>query len=121
VDVDAKTLKHNTYNNVFALGDNSSLPTSKTGAAIRKQAPVLVDHLMAAIEHTEPTNGAYDGYTSCPLVTGYGRLVLAEFDYDKVPQESFPFDQTEERYSMYALKAYGLPRMYWNGMLKGRM
>ena len=121
VDVDAKTLKHNTYNNVFALGDNSSLPTSKTGAAIRKQAPVLVDHLMAAIEHTESTNGVYDGYTSCPLVTGYGRLVLAEFDYDKVPQESFPFDQTEERYSMYALKAYGLPRMYWNGMLKGRM
>jgi len=44
-----------------------------------------------------------------------------EFDYDKEPQESFPFDQTEERYSMYALKAYGLPRMYWNGMLKGRM
>ena len=121
VDVDAKTLKHNRYANVFALGDNSSLPTSKTGAAVRKQAPVLVDHLMAAIEHTEPTNGAYDGYTSCPLVTGYGRLVLAEFDYDKVPQESFPFDQTEERYSMYALKAYGLPRMYWNGMLKGRM
>jgi len=121
VDVDAKTLQHNTYDNVFALGDNSSLPTSKTGAAVRKQAPVLVDHLMAAIEHVEPTNGAYDGYTSCPLVTGYGRLVLAEFDYDKVPQESFPFDQTEERYSMYALKAYGLPRMYWNGMLKGRM
>ena len=121
VDVDAQTLTHNTYDNVFALGDNSSLPTSKTGAAIRKQAPVLVDHLMAAVEHTEPTNGAYDGYTSCPLVTGYGRLVLAEFDYDKVPQESFSFDQTEERYSMYARKAYGLPRMYWNGMLKGRM
>jgi sulfide:quinone oxidoreductase len=63
---------------------------------------------------------SYDGYTSCPLVTGYGRLVLAEFDYDKVPQESFPFDQSQERYSMYALKAYGLPRMYWHGMLRGR-
>jgi sulfide:quinone oxidoreductase len=30
------------YPNVFALGDNSSLPTSRTGAAIRKQAPVFV-------------------------------------------------------------------------------
>jgi sulfide:quinone oxidoreductase len=121
VDVDPGTLQHTRYPNVFALGDNSSLPTSKTGAAIRKQAPVLVDHLNAARLGTAPTNGHYDGYTSCPLVTGYGRLVLAEFDYDKNPQESFPFDQTQERYSMYALKAYGLPRMYWNGMLKGRM
>jgi hypothetical protein len=121
VDVDPGTLQHTQYENVFALGDNSNLPTSKTGAAIRKQAPVLVDQLMATLKHTTPVNGTYNGYTSCPLVTGYGKLVLAEFDYDKEPDESFPFDQTQERYSMYALKAYALPRMYWNGMLKGRM
>lgn len=119
VDVDKYTLRHNRFKNVFALGDNSSLPTSKTGAAIRKQAPVVVDNLIAAIaEHELPAS--YDGYTSCPLVTGYGSLILAEFDYDKNPQESFPFDQSKERYSMYALKAYGLPRLYWNGMLRGR-
>jgi sulfide:quinone oxidoreductase len=121
VEVDKHTLRHVRYDDVFALGDNSNLPTSKTGAAIRKQAPVLVDHLMASLRGTQPRNGHYDGYTSCPLVTGYGKLVLAEFDYDKRPAESFPFDQSQERYSMYALKAYGLPRMYWNGMLKGRM
>ncbi|HBP20163.1 MAG TPA: pyridine nucleotide-disulfide oxidoreductase, partial [Planctomycetes bacterium] len=56
-----------------------------------------------------------------PLVTGYGKLILAEFDYDKQPQETFPFDQSRERYSMYALKAYGLPELYWNGMLRGRL
>jgi sulfide:quinone oxidoreductase len=64
---------------------------------------------------------SYDGYTSCPLVTGYGKLILAEFDYDKQPAESFPFDQRQERYSMYALKAYALPQIYWHGMLRGRM
>ena len=64
---------------------------------------------------------SYDGYASCPLVTGYGKLILAEFDYDGKPQETFPFDQSQERCSMYALKAYGLPEMYWNGMLRGRM
>jgi sulfide:quinone oxidoreductase len=53
-------------------------------------------------------------------VTGYGKLILAEFDYDGNPAESFPFDQTVERYSMYALKAYALPELYWNGMLRGR-
>jgi sulfide:quinone oxidoreductase len=119
VDVDMHTTQHNKYPNVFALGDNSSLPTSKTGAAIRKQAPVAVQNILAAINGAI-LPGKYDGYTSCPLVTGYGSLILAEFDYDKKPKESFPFNQAEERYSMYALKAYGLPRMYWHGMLRGR-
>ncbi|MCX7859691.1 MAG: NAD(P)/FAD-dependent oxidoreductase [Chloroflexus sp.] len=120
VDIDQYTLQHKRYPNVFSLGDCSSLPTSKTGAAIRKQAPVLVANLMAAIAK-ETLPATYDGYTSCPLVTGYGSLILAEFDYTNQPKESFPFDQSQERYSMYALKAYGLPAMYWNGMLRGRM
>jgi len=119
VSVDKFTTQHTKYSNVFALGDCSNLPTSKTGAAIRKQAPTLVANLNAAMQN-KPLPAAYDGYTSCPLVTGYGRLILAEFDYNKQPMESFPFDQSQERYSMYALKAYALPNLYWHGMLKGR-
>ena len=119
VDVHPGTMQHVRYDNVFSLGDCSSLPTSKTGAAIRKQAPALAKNLMAAINGMA-LPAIYDGYTSCPLVTGYGSLILAEFDYDKNPAESFPFDQRQERYSMYALKAYGLPNMYWHGMLRGR-
>ena len=34
--------------------------------------------------------------------------------------ESFPFDQSEERWSMWAMKTYALPELYWNGMLRGR-
>jgi sulfide:quinone oxidoreductase len=120
VEVDKHTLEHVRYADVFALGDCSSLPTSKTGAAIRSQAPVLVDNLMALRQHRALT-ASYDGYTACPVVTGYGKLIMAEFDYSKNPKESFPFDQNQERYSMYALKAYALPRAYWHGMLKGRM
>lgn len=120
VDVDKFTLRHVRYPDVWSLGDCSSLPTSRTGAAIRKQAPVLVDNLLAVRAGDEP-RARYDGYASCPLVTGYGKLILAEFDYDGRPAESFPFDQSQERYSMWALKAYGLPEMYWNGMLRGRM
>lgn len=118
VDVDKFTLQHVRYPNVFSLGDASSLPTSKTGAAIRKQAPVLVKNLMD-MRQGHPPHAEYHGYTSCPVVTGYGKLVLAEFDYDGNPDETFPFDQSKERFSMYALKKYGLPAMYWNGMLRG--
>ncbi|PHN05910.1 NAD(P)/FAD-dependent oxidoreductase [Flavilitoribacter nigricans] len=119
VSVDKETTQHTKYPNVFSLGDCSNLPTSKTGAAIRKQAPTTTENIMAFLAG-QALPKHYDGYTSCPLVTGYGSLILAEFDYDKQPAESFPFNQAEERYSMYALKAYGLPKMYWHGMLKGR-
>ncbi len=120
LEVDKHTLQHPRFSNVFALGDCSNLPTSKTGAAIRKQAPVLVTNLQAVMAGKSPT-ASYDGYTSCPLITGYGKLVLAEFDYDKKPHETFPFDQSRERRSMYLLKKYLLPLIYWHGMLRGRM
>ncbi|MCB0084058.1 MAG: NAD(P)/FAD-dependent oxidoreductase [Caldilineaceae bacterium] len=119
VDVDKFTLRHVRYPNVFALGDASSLPTSKTGAAIRKEAPVLVKNLMAVRSGKTPV-AQYHGYTSCPVVTGYGTLVLAEFDYDGNPDETFPFNQAKERHSMYLMKKYALPAMYWHGMLRGR-
>ncbi len=119
VDVDKHTLQHVQYPNVFGLGDSSSLPTSRTGAAIRKQAPVLVKNLRALMAG-KPLAAKYNGYTSCPVVTGYGSVVLAEFDYDGNPDESFPFNQAKERRSMWLLKKYGLPLLYWSGMLKGR-
>lgn len=120
VDVDKNTLQHIRFNNIFSLGDAAALPTSKTGAAIRKQVPVLVENLLAAMAHQKLT-GSYNGYTSCPLVTAYGKLVLAEFDYNNKPAETFPFDQSKERWSMYQLKKQVLPWLYWNKILTGKM
>lgn len=120
VDVDKYSLQHTRYPNVFSLGDASSLPTSKTAAAIRAQAPVLVQNLLAVMDRKAPPV-KYDGYTSCPIVTDYGKLILAEFDYDKKPCETFPFDQSKERRGMYLLKKHVLPPLYWHGMLKGRV
>ncbi len=119
VNVDKHTLQHPDYPNVFSLGDASSLPTSKTGAAVRKETPVLVENLLATMAGREPAR-RYDGYAGCPLITGYGKLVFAEFDYDLKPAPSFPFDTTKERWSMYQVKRYGLPLLYWRAMLKGR-
>jgi sulfide:quinone oxidoreductase len=67
----------------------------------------------------------YSGYSSCPLVTGYGKMVLAEFKYDNVrdsdPMLSKIWDTSKEQYSMWILKKYGLPFLYWNMMMKGKM
>ena len=118
--VDQHTLQNPDFPNIFAVGDVSSTTNSKTGAAIRKQAPILVENLLAHM-NGRPLIARYDGYASCPLVTGYGKLILAEFDYDGNPVPSLPLiDTTKERWSMYMLKRHGLPWMYWNLMLKGK-
>ena len=118
VDLNKFTLQHNRYKNIFGCGDAGSTPNSKTGAAIRKQAPVLVGNLLRTIEGRS-LDKEYNGYGSCPLITGYGKLVLAEFDYQNNPTETFPFNQAKERYSMWLLKSKVLPWMYWNMILKG--
>jgi eukaryotic sulfide quinone oxidoreductase len=68
----------------------------------------------------------YDGYASCPVVTGKNKLLLLEFTYGGVPKESFTrppwslfFNQRTENYPMYLLKAKFFPFIYWH-MLKGR-
>jgi len=119
VDVDKFSLQHNVYPNVFSLGDVSSLPNSKTAAAIRKEAPALVENLLSLMQ-SKQLNGKYNGYACCPLVTGYGKTIMAEFDYDKKLTPSFPLDPTIERFSMWLVKLYLLPWLYWNRMLKGK-
>jgi len=120
VDVDRETLQHKRFPNVWSLGDAAALPTAKTGAAVRKQAPVVVENLLAVAAGGAPT-AKYDGYTSCPLVVGHNRVVLAEFGYDGSILETFPVDQAKPRYSAWLLKRHLLPLIYWHGMLRGRM
>jgi sulfide:quinone oxidoreductase len=120
VDVDKHTLQHKRYPSIFGIGDATNTPNAKTGAAVRKQAPVLVKNLLACIDG-QPMNGSYNGYGSCPIIVGYGKLILAEFDYDNTPKETFPFDQSKPRWSMWVLKKYILPWLYWHKILKGEM
>lgn len=123
-NVNIHSLQNPDYPNVFALGDVAALPTAKTGAAVRKQAPVVVDNILKLIAGQKASNEEYQGYSSCPLVTGYGKMVLAEFGYGNKrmsdPMISTFVDTTKEKYSMWLLKKYALPYMYWNLMLKGK-
>lgn len=125
IDVDINTLQSKKYANVFGLGDAAALPTAKTGAAIRKQAPVVAGNIIHMIKSNKLGSKKYEGYSSCPLVTGYGKMLLAEFKYDNV-RDSDPMitkfvDTSKEKWSMWMLKKYGLPYFYWNKMLKGKM
>jgi sulfide:quinone oxidoreductase len=119
VPVDPHRLVHKRFPDVYSLGDVCNTPTSKTGAAIRRQAPVVVANVLSTLEGREPT-AYYDGYAACPFTTARGRMLLAEFDYSLSPRPSFPFINTQrERYDMWLLKRFGLPAYYWNVMLRG--
>ena len=122
VDVDNATMRHKKYANVWSAGDASSLPTSKTAAAVTSQAPILVRNLLRGMEGKAP-DAVYDGYTSCPLLTEYGKVLLAEFKYGPEPKETFGnwfgIDQAIPRRSFYHLKKDFFPWVYYNAMVKG--
>lgn len=118
VDVNKNTMQHVRHKNVFAIGDSSGSPNSKTAAAAAAQSPVVYQNIMAFLNGKE-LKGSYDGYASCPLVTGYNRAILAEFDYDLNPLETFPIPQNKERYSMFFMKKELMPTLYWHMMLPG--
>lgn len=122
VDVDDNTAQHRKYPNIWSSGDASSLPTSKTAAAVTAQAPVIVNNILATMDG-KPVDGGYDGYTSCPLLTEYGKVLLAEFKYGGQPKETFGewfgLDQAEPRRSFYHLKKDFFPWVYYNNMVKG--
>ena len=119
VEINKNTMQHSRYSNVFALGDCTNAPCSKTGAAIRKQAPVVVENVLKVLAQQTPT-AEYTGYSACPIPTQYGKLMLAEFDYSNTPKMTFPFDQAKPRWTMWLLKKYVLPWLYWNRILTGK-
>ena len=50
VDLDKYTCRHNKYPNIWGLGDSSSLPNSKTAAAIFSQTIVLCKYFFDQIQ-----------------------------------------------------------------------
>lgn len=118
LELNKDTLQHTRYPNVFGIGDCTSLPTAKTAAAVAAQSGILNRTISKVLKNEKPDT-KYDGYTSCPLVTSYNTVMLAEFDYNGQPLETFPINQAKERRVMYHLKADVMPHLYWHGLLKG--
>ncbi|MDN2568303.1 NAD(P)/FAD-dependent oxidoreductase [Aquibium sp. A9E412] len=120
VEADRATLRHPRYANVFAVGDVAGVPKGKTAASVKWQVPVVADQLVAAISGT-PSDSAYNGYTSCPLITRVGRAMLIEFDYDNNLVPSFPgvIAPLEELWISWVMKETALKPTYY-AMLRGK-
>jgi sulfide:quinone oxidoreductase len=119
MEVEKATLRHKRFPNVFGIGDIAGVPKGKTAASVKWQVPVAVDHLVASIQGRTST-AAYEGYTSCPLITQLGRAMLVEFDYENNLVPSFPgvIAPLEELWVTWVIKTIGLKPTYL-AMLRG--
>jgi len=120
VPVTKETLQHVKFENVWCLGDVAAVPMGKTGGSVRKQYKVLIENMLASMEGKKELPAAYAGYTVCPLITGIGTVMLAEFNWTAKPTPSFPLDPSKERWIWWLLKVYALKPMTTIGMLSGR-
>lgn len=118
IEVDPATMRSKRYPNVFAVGDVAGVPRGKTAASVKWQAPVAVDHMVAAVQgKTSPR--IYNGYTSCPMVTRLGAAMLIEFDYEGKLVQSFPFiDPLKELWVSWMIEEKALRGTY-RAMLRG--
>uniref|UniRef100_A0A336MD22 Sulfide:quinone oxidoreductase, mitochondrial n=1 Tax=Culicoides sonorensis TaxID=179676 RepID=A0A336MD22_CULSO len=118
VNVDKLTLQHVKFPNIFSIGDCSSTPNSKTAASIGTQSGILYKNLSAVMEGKAPVAN-YSGYASCPLVTSYWSCIMAEFDYNLKPYESFPIEGDRELLIYMMMKREFFPFLYWHFLLNG--
>jgi sulfide:quinone oxidoreductase len=122
VKVSPETLIHPDFGNVFGLGDACSAPNAKTAAAVRKQAPVVAENVLAVLDGHAP-RAIYDGYGSCPLTVERGKVVLAEFGYGGKLLPSLPrwiLDGRNPTALAWFMKAHMMIPIYFDLMLKGR-
>jgi len=119
LEVDRETLQHRRYKNVFGIGDVCGIPIGKTGGSARHQGPIVVGNLISVMEKKEPAL-KFDGYTVCPLKTSYGKIIMAEFNYDGLAP-SFPLDPAQPRWVWWMFDLHMLQPMYRYLMLNGLM
>jgi len=123
VDVDQHTLQHKKYSNIWSLGDVANTPNAKTAAAVRMQAPIVAHNLLQTMQGQQGQQVSYNGYGSCPLTVERGKIVLAEFGYGGALLPTFPkfiLEGTRPTKTAWFLKEKILPKVYWDGMLKGK-
>ncbi|NOZ07073.1 MAG: NAD(P)/FAD-dependent oxidoreductase [Chloroflexi bacterium] len=125
VPVDKHTFLSTQFDNIFALGDAASLPTSKAGSVAHFAAEVFTENFLRYIDGLEMIH-AFDGHANCYIESGFGKGILIDFNYDveplpgKFPLPGIgPFSLLQESEMNHWGKMM-FRWMYWNILLKGK-
>jgi sulfide:quinone oxidoreductase len=124
IETDQYTLKAKNFAHMYVIGDATNVPTSKAGSVAHYEADVIAENLLREIDGQEP-KPAYDGHSTCFVVTGYEQATLLDFNYKVEPLRGKfpfpglgPFSLLEESFFNYVGKMM-YKWVYFNLMLKG--
>jgi sulfide:quinone oxidoreductase len=110
---DRATLNVNGYDNVFALGDATDLPISKSGSTAHFEAPVIASRIASLIKGSTPKTN-YGGRVMCFLETGDGKATALRFDYGHPPVPPEPN-------RAWHVAKWLFNRLYWETVPQGRL
>ncbi|KAK9720888.1 Pyridine nucleotide-disulfide oxidoreductase [Popillia japonica] len=118
VNADLYTLRHKKFDNIYAVGDCSPGVKNKTTSAISGQSSTVFANIKAQLDG-KISEEKYFGYTACPIITGYDKCILSEYDYSLKEKNTFPYWYGFESRLMYYVKKYIMPYIYWRLLLRG--
>jgi sulfide:quinone oxidoreductase len=110
---DRATLNVGEYDNVFALGDATDLPISKSGSTAHFEAPVIASRIASLVKGTAPETN-YGGRVMCFLETGDGKATSLRFDYEHPPIPPKPN-------RAWHVAKWLFNRLYWETVPQGRL
>jgi sulfide:quinone oxidoreductase len=104
------------FPNVYALGDATDLPLSKAGSTAHFEAPIVAEHVAAAVQGREPEgkDASYTGKVMCFFEVGDGKGTLLQFDYDNPPKPPKPN-------RMWHIGKVVFNKTYWRTVPRGRI
>jgi sulfide:quinone oxidoreductase len=110
---DKHTLNVEGQEHIFALGDATNLPISKSGSTAHFEAPVIASRIASLIHGTAPKEN-YGGRVMCFLETGNGQATSLRFDYEHPPVPPQPN-------RAWHMAKWLFNRMYWETVPQGRI
>ncbi len=114
IPTDRATLQVKGHQSIYAIGDATDLPVSKSGSAAHFEAKVVAHRLIAAIrgEELDSSESTYDGEVMCFLETGYNKATQLVFNYEHPPEPPRPS-------LYYHMEKQLFNRAYWHIVPQG--
>lgn len=110
---DRHTLQVSDHERIFAIGDGTDLPISKSGSTAHFEAPVVASRIASLIDGSAPRSN-YGGRVMCFLETGDGRATTLRFDYEHPPVPPQPS-------RVWHAAKWLFNRLYWETVPQGRL
>jgi sulfide:quinone oxidoreductase len=114
VPVDKNTLKHTELADIWAVGDTTNIPISKSGSVAHYEATVAAAEIAAEVKGEAPPTHVYDGKVMCFLETGQGKATTIQFDYDHPPVSPTPARRWHWAKALFN-------KTYWHTVPQGRL